>query len=257
MRATILSIAVAGVLAGAATPAAAWDGPAMWYAPVGGPTSGGGGIFGTGGQRDHHITCLDCHVDPVDTGMSLDFQFDPPLAGADASIYTPGQRYRVDVRMLGASPSCGNPVNIDNFAATFEDDAGTTVGLLESDSGQSQGNCPTDYPNPSTGTTALFRDCQVIFSRGLENARMWRFYWTAPPAGTVRLYYGAVDGDCWMNSRDDAVDTGRRTLTAASAAAPGRSATGAPAPTGSPLGALIVLGLLVVAVGVAGLRRAR
>ena len=43
--------------------ARAWDGPELWYEPAHGAVPGGGGIFGTGGERDHHITCEHCHVD--------------------------------------------------------------------------------------------------------------------------------------------------------------------------------------------------
>lgn len=242
------------VIAAAAAPAAAWDGAELWYESATAASPGGGGIFGTGGQRDHRITCLDCHVERVDSALAIDFRFQPALgtAGGEAT-YVPGQRYRIDVAMLGESlvPPCDQYMtHTNNFAAAFENDAGQIVGVLESDSGQSQANCPTQYPRPTIGTTALYRDCETIFSKGNENITSWAFYWTAPPAGTVRMYYGAVDGDCMMSSLGDAAINGRRTLVPAS----GVSASPPVPASARPELALMVLVLCIAGVVLASAR---
>ncbi len=236
------------LVAATATSASAWDGPELWYDRADAASPGGGGIFGTGGQRDHRITCLDCHVERVDTALDIDFRFQPALgvAGGDAT-YVPGQRYRIDVTMLNETlvPPCDQYMtHTNNFAAAFENDAGQIVGTLESDSGQSQAACPTNYPRPTAGTTALYRDCETIFSKGTEDATTWTFYWTAPLTGTVRLYYGAVDGDCMMTSLGDAAINGRRTMVPAA----GVSATPSlPSPSSRELTPAVVLLLALVA----------
>lgn len=198
--------------------AMAWDGPDLWYAPVDGDMPGGGGILGTGGAHDHGIKCLDCHQEREETTLDLTFSFTPPL---DLDRYTPGQRYRVDVAMLDEQlgPPCDQyMVHVNNFAAEFQNAAGDAVGTLESDNGISAGSCPTDFTDPTTGTTALYRDCEVVFPRRAENLTSWTFYWTAPStASEVRLYYGAVDGDCMMSSLGDAVVAGNKVMLAAAA----------------------------------------
>ncbi len=252
-----IAIAIVVVFVFGAAPAAAWDGPALWYDRADAASPGGGGIFGTGGQRDHRITCSHCHVERVENGVTLDLRFQPVLgtAGSDAT-YQPGLRYRVEVALLGETlGSVCDPymMNANNFAAAFENDAGGIVGTLESDSGQSQASCPPNYTDPPTGTTALYRDCQTIFSKGAEDVAAWTFYWTAPAAGgTVRLYYGAVDGDCTMSSMGDAVVAGRRTLIAASA----QSASPAPGRGAGP-GGLVLLAAMVGIGAIVSRRRRR
>lgn len=78
-----------------------------------------------------------------------------------------------------------------------DDPAGNTFGLIESDTGQSSNACLTGLSSancngslPATGGTT------------------WKFYWTPPAATTatdVTFYWGAVDGDCKMNSLKDDV----------------------------------------------------
>jgi len=213
-----------------AAPAAAWDGPGMWYRSADADDPGGGGVLGTGGAHDHGITCGDCHVEPAPEVIDLEFLFQPPLGSAGPDlVYAPGQRYRVDVRMTGPSlqpPSCAQ--NVDNFAAAFEADTGAPAGMLESDSGQSAASCPSTFPSPPpAGTTGLASDCAVVFALGRPDTRVWTFYWTAPASGTVRLSYGGVDGDCDMMSMRDGVVAGSRVLRAPMAFAP---ATNAPSP---------------------------
>ena len=206
------------------TAAIAWDGPELWYAPVTAASPGGGGIIGTGGQRDHGITCLDCHQEREETALDVTFTFTPPLdeTTPDVARYSPGQRYRVDVAMLNESlgPPCDQYMaHHNNFAANFELASGAPAGILESDSGQIQSNCPPDFTDPQTGTTALYGDCEVVFPRKGENMTAWTFYWTAPSApAEVRLFYGATDGDCMMTSLGDAVVVDDLTLVAATSA---------------------------------------
>ncbi len=235
------------VLLVTAAPAAAWDGPELWYDRADAASPGGGGIFGTGGLRDHRVTCSHCHVDRVENGVTLDLRFQPALgsAGGEATFQA-GQRYRIDVSLVGETlGSICDPymMNMNGFAVAFENDGGAIVGTLESDSGQIQSNCPTNFTDPPSGTTALYRDCQTVFSIAPEDVAAWTFYWTAPATGgTVRMYYGGVDGDCTMSSRGDGVVAGRRTLIGASA----QSASPAPG-RGPGSGAIGLVGLAVLA----------
>jgi hypothetical protein len=259
------TVGLAAVLAlSRSTPAAAWDGPGLWYADADDATPGGGGILGTGGAHDHGITCADCHVDRDPEVIDLRFQFSPAMGtvGPDL-VYTPGRRYRVDVQLLNATlgPPCGPYMdNRDLFAASFETMAGSPAGVLESDSGQSTSNCPVTYPDPAPpGTTGLAKDCAVIFALGTPNLTQWTFYWTAPSSGAVELFYGGVDGDCDMMSMGDAVVTGTRVLRAPMAAA---TPAETPAETrdrsddhGSPLRYAMTLSL--AALGLVVLPRAR
>lgn len=258
MRAAILTV----VLLSIPTTALAWDGPELWYAPATAASPGGGGIIGTGGQRDHGITCLDCHRDREETTLDVTFTFTPPLdeSGPADARYAPGQRYRIDVAMVNEQlgPPCDQYMaHHNNFAANFELPSGAPAGILESDSGQSQASCPPDFTDPTTGTTALYGDCEVVFPRRGENLTSWTFYWTAPSTpAEVRLFYGATDGDCMMTSLGDAVVVGDRTLVAASATAagPGRGRGESPWPVIPVLVVSIAgLGLVVVARGKAWL----
>lgn len=53
-----------------------------------------------------------------------------------------------------------------------------------------------------------------------DHISAWTFYWTAPASGTVRMFYGGVDGDCDMMSMGDAVVVGSMTLKTPSFARP-------------------------------------
>ena len=198
------------ILLALASPAWAWDGPSMWYSSAtGGATGtlpGGGGIMGTGGQHDYGIKCTDCHVDRKDEpNLAFSMTFSPALAG---TTYTPGQRYTITAQLTGAQlgvpcdPQYMN--NVDNFAASFEDDTGAQAGVLTPDDGQSAPNCTLASPAPP-GTTALDGDCKVIYANGTPSNDRWTFTWTAPAtAGTVHIFWGAVDGNCDMMSMGDA-----------------------------------------------------
>ncbi len=237
-------VTLLGIL-GAASVAHAWDGPELWYDPADGMPPGGGGIFGTGAARDHGITCQDCHVDPPDGDIELRFRFSPSLGSVDGlDTYQPGQTYDVTVELLGevlTGPCAPNAKNNNGFVATFEDTSGQPAGALASDSGQSRTDCPAAYPEPGTGTTVLYRDCDVAMPEDYERTS-WQFRWTAPAASTgpVTLHFGGVDGNCDMMSMGDLVVVGQRDLSPAPAVAarqPGRGGSHA-------LGLLLSLPLL-------------
>jgi len=208
MKAIVIMIIVA-----MAAPAYAWDGPGMWYRAADDANPGGAGILGTGGAHDHGIKCTDCHVDRVsEPSLRLAFAFAPPITG---DIYVPNQTYTVTAQLTGAQVGVGcNGNNVDNFAASFEDDSGAAAGTLVTDSGQRGPSCTLPSP-PAAGTTGLDGDCKVIFAIGGANVDTWTFSWTSPASGPVHIYYGAVDGNCDMMSMNDAATTGSRTLTAA------------------------------------------
>ena len=204
-----------------ASPALAWDGPAMWYRAADDANPAGGGILGTGGGHDHGIKCTDCHVDrKSEPGLAFGLTFSPALTN---NTYVAGTRYTVTARLTGAqlATTCTVPdgKNIDGFAASFEDDTGASTGSLAADDGQSAPSCTLPSPPPA-GTTALDGDCKVIFANSSPNVDTWTFSWTAPASGTVHVYYGAVDGDCDMMSMNDAAVTGSLTLAPVPAAPP-------------------------------------
>ena len=209
---------------GAATVAHAWDGPELWYDPADGMPPGGGGIFGTGAARDHGITCQDCHVDPPDGDVELRFNFSPSLTSVDGlDAYEPGRTYDVTVELIGeilTGPCAPNAKNNNGFAATFQDAGGQTAGVLASDSGQTGTDCPAQYPDPGTGSTVLYRTCDVVMPESYERTS-WQFGWTAPAAGTgsITLHFGGVDGNCDMMSMGDLVVVGQRDLVPATTAA--------------------------------------
>jgi hypothetical protein len=227
MRTFIQTIVAAAIL-GVAAPALAWDGPALWYGRADDANPGGGGILGTGGRHDHGIKCTDCHVDRVqEPSLALGMTFQPALSG---QTYAPGQRYTITARLTGAQLGVGcnatdaSMHNRDGFAASFEDTGGAAAGALASDAGQTSTSCALPSP-PPPGTTALDGDCQVIFATSSPDVDTWTFTWTAPASGLVRVFWGAVDGNCDMMSMKDAAVTGSMTLASppmASAASDGR-----------------------------------
>ncbi len=117
-----------------------------------------------------------------------------------AGRYSPSTNYTVNVALLNEQftwPDGGPRDN--NFAAVFEDASGNRVGTLTTDTNISTSNCPTarPVPGPTTGTTYMYRNCDVIFSRfpatGLSG---WSFTWRSPAdAGVVTMFLGAVDGN--------------------------------------------------------------
>ena len=220
----LVAFMILSLAALAPTRARAWNGPGMWLEPADGSPppwsnmrahAGGGGVFGTGGAGDHFIQCSHCHIKPKGV-IDASIIATPPWTG---SRYAPGQRYKVTVKLVGEK--LGTPgKNINQFASTFEDANGKAIGVLESDTGQSQapGKCPLGPPKVTSGTTVLHTDCRVVISafgdaenQAGANLTEWTFFWTAPPAGTgqVNLYTGVGDGDggatTGLSSLDDDV----------------------------------------------------
>lgn len=195
--------------------ASAWDGPEMWYAPATGPAGniGGGGLLGTGGAQDFNVTCANCHVKAPG---KIDFKlaFNPPLPTVGGNLtYSPGTKYTVTATLLGETLGKSGCMldNNNDFSATVEDANGKIAGVLAADNGMSMANCPKTLPpaNQIPGTTMMTGDCHAVLSHGKDRTT-WTFTWTAPMkgAGPLTWYWGAVDGDCMMNSTDDDVKTG-------------------------------------------------
>ena len=202
--------------------ASAWDAPELWYDPSQGQKAspydvspGGGGIIGTGGQTDYGVTCADCHTSTgVQNPGTISLDFAPAWSGQ----YVPGQTYTITATLkgehLGLSGCDMNNDNRNEMAVTFEDAMGKVAGSLQADYG-STASCPsTPPPSGFTGTTVMWKDCHAVIANTLKNTTSWTFKWTAPAqgAGAVKLYYGAVDGDCSMSSMGDDVKTGSITL---------------------------------------------
>jgi hypothetical protein len=197
----------------------AWDSDDAWYNPAtgSGPVGamgsilpGAGGLIATGGTSDHNITCAACHI-KAEGRIGVTFTPSPAWSLANnVAAYAPGQTYAITVKLTGehlGQSGCSPYVNgnINGFGAAFESDAGKPAGTLASDSGQTAANCPQANPQAMSGTTLTYGDCHAIVSladKTLAGTTSWTFRWTAPPAGTgpVTLFYGAVDGDCMMDS---------------------------------------------------------
>jgi hypothetical protein len=207
-------------------PALAWEIPCNWTndTTTAANEAGGGGLFATGGKKDYSITCSACHLEtlttPAASTIDTNLAFVPALTMVgNVPTFMPGQRYQVTVTLTGENrgmSGCGSPSdNINTFALTVEDATGATIGLLESDTGQSSTSCLTGLSSMncmgtlpmSGGTTFMAGDCHAVAGYG-SNRTTWTFFWTAP-SGTatteVTFFWGAVDGDCKMNSLRDEV----------------------------------------------------
>ena len=202
LRAAVLfAVLIAGT-------ALAWNREYAWYDPAA-PTAAGkpgaGGVFGTGSRYEGGIECQHCHT-PVDNNPANPLRvlvtFSPPMSGApgwDGGVngfvvnggrYALNTNYAVNVRMLNEhllSPDGGPHDN--NFAGLFEDGNGVRVGAMTTDTGIDAGNCPVNVPvAPTTGTTHMYRRCDVMFSRypaaGLTS---WNLSWRSPATGSRSL----------------------------------------------------------------------
>ncbi len=244
----------------------AWDGDVLWYAPAHGKKAtpynvmpGGGGILGTGGATDYTITCAHCHIKGADNYGSISVAFNP----AFGSTYTPGKKYDVTISLRGEHlglSGCGQYTNgnVNEFAATFEDQSGKIAGALQATYG-STASCPTTPPPTGfTGSTFMYGDCHAVIASAVKDRTSWTFSWTAPPAGAgqVTLYYGAVDGDCMMDSLKDDVKVGSFVMGEGMAALePRRGPSGGP--TSGNANALALLGALPIVALAWGARRRR
>lgn len=192
--------------------ARAFDGYDHWYSPANAAIPGAGGVTGTGARSDYAIHCGHCHIDApgmIDASVT----FNPPLTklGND-DVYAPGQAYQVTVNLLGeylgrgGVAECGQyGMNINQFAAKFEDADGNAVGSLVTDSGLTSANCVPMLTDKPPGTVMTYGDCKAAIAIDNENRTMWTFQWTAPAGGegALTMYYGVTDGNCSMDSYDD------------------------------------------------------
>lgn len=202
----------------AASPALAWDSSNLWYDPAEGAKAspynvmpGGGGILATGGAGDYAITCANCHIKGADGYGSIGLTITPPVP----TTYKPGTKYDFTVSMTGEHrglSGCSQYVlgNVNQFAITFEDASGKQVGSFTTDYGTSA-SCPQTPPDSKfTGSTYIYKDCRAVISTPAPDRTSWTFSWTAPASGTgsVGVFWGAVDGDCMMDSKMDDVVVG-------------------------------------------------
>ncbi|HEY3357657.1 MAG TPA: hypothetical protein VGQ83_30675 [Polyangia bacterium] len=254
---TTFGLALVALTLTTAAPAAAWDGDGLWERDASGAVPGGGGLWGTGGRRDHGVHCGHCHMSAPGL-ISLGFTFTPALGTVGTvRTYQPGQTYQVDAQLTGETlgfSGCGAyGKNNNNFAAAIEDGTGATAGTYATDGApvMTSAACSATLPASYTGTTITYGDCHAVASHNTENRTAWRFTWTAPAAGrgTLTLSYGAVDGNCDMMSMGDDVAVGALTLAEAGASlAPAR-----PRAAGRQLAAVIG----IVALGLAAWWRRR
>jgi hypothetical protein len=213
----------------------AWNHEYSWYDPALPLTSvkpGADGVFGTGSQYEGGVQCSHCHTPQARNAanpLRALVTFTPPLAnavnwdgGVDGFVFNAGQyalntTYTVNVRMLNEhhlKPDAGSYNN--NFAAVFEDATGTRVGTLTTDTNIGPGNCPANSPPgspPTTGTTHMYRRCDIMFSRypsgpTVNGFTAWQFTWRSPAtdAGVITLALGMVDGN--GNDRTRGLDGG-------------------------------------------------
>ncbi len=236
-------------------------------------SANGDGIRFTGSPDFPQATCASCHVNPPRlAGAHLGA--DPPSLFTEG--YESGRTYLIEVQLTGetlgleynGTPRCkgaGVGCNTNGYALEVDDEDGGGAGDL----------CPSDpsggCPGPR-GTDSLLLTLdghQVIASRGYldkegalpaglaNGATRWRFYWTAPPAGTgpVTFHFGIVDG---AGGHGDAAypqaAEGDDVVEAHVAVADATTATGVAGPSCATGGraprAVVPLALLVIVLGI-------
>lgn len=204
--------------------ALAWDSASLWYDPAAGALAqpydlapGGGGVLATGGQGDYSITCANCHMKGATQFGTIGLTITPPIP----AMYKPGTTYDFTVKLtgehLGNEGKCSPYVlgNLNEFAITFEDATGKLAGAFTTEYGTSV-NCPQTPPDDKVfmGSTYMYKDCRAVIANPKPDRTSWTFSWTAPSkgAGAVTAFWGAVDGDCMMDSKMDDVVVGNATM---------------------------------------------
>jgi hypothetical protein len=180
------------------------------------------GIYFTGAPRFSGLDCSSCHAGgPQQLGVRLGATPD----GLFSTGYQPGQTYEILVELTGESAgtdfstaTCTQPpgpsdkytyvpCNNNNFALEVDDANGPLTGPAVYCTGAPVGGqCPA--ANPITDETLVSPEGDAVFGnrqRDPSNPKTiarngptsWRFYLTAPPAGSgpLTLYLGAVDGN--------------------------------------------------------------
>jgi len=192
-------------------------------------TAGGGGIYFTGSPAFPQAICSDCHTNPPRTAALR-------LGASPAELFTDGyiggQVYQLEVLLENESKGldhdgparCGQvkgmgfvPCNSNGFAVEPTDDFGNTAGALCPESPDASGNCPSAVG----GATLLSMNARALMSRGYlpaagglpagneNDGTRWRFFWTAPPAGSgaVTFHVGMVDGNGGLGTVEWPQDT--------------------------------------------------
>jgi len=251
----------------------------------------GEGIYFTGAPRFASLNCSDCHAGgPQVVGL----RFNADDESLFAAGYQPGKTYQLEVELTNetegisySTPTCTDPplpgdtsgyVQCNNNGFALEIDA---AGVPLAGAGvycanpPMAGICP--MPDVRSDESVVAPDGDAVFANRMysadpdrpkverNGATSWRFFWTAPRAGTgpLTVYVAAVDGNGGAGNAANDQDPYNDDTVAANfflqeadapvprAAAAGCSVAGSSAPP--PLPALLV-SLLVLLLGVA-LRR--
>jgi hypothetical protein len=224
------SILVAALALAAPSPAHAFADASQFFASSANPHAAtfgasGEGLYFTGAPRFASLNCSSCHTDgPQRVGLQLNAD-DPSLFSGG---YQPGKVYELQVELTNESegleyktPTCTDPpapgdtfayvqCNNNGFGLEIDDDTGTPLaGTNVFCAAQpTAGMCP---PADFTSDQALVApDGDAVFDAKVysadpnmpklvtrNGADTWRFFWTAPKAGTgpLTVYVTAVDGD--------------------------------------------------------------
>jgi len=188
----------------------------------------GEGVYFTGAPRYSGLDCSTCHTDGPQQ-ISVRIGADPP--GLFSEGYEAGTTYELLVEIIGEGKGLDHkgatcteppgksdtyayqPCNNNNFALELDDINGplASPSLLSGTSlfcpvRPTNGICPTSDPISdetvvAPGGDAIFGNRMRVIATpktfSQNDPTRWRFYFTAPIAGTgpLTLYLGAVDGN--------------------------------------------------------------
>jgi hypothetical protein len=293
LRCRTLAVIGAVALACMPSPAHAFDVAAQFFDNQALPHAAtlgasGEGVYFTGAPRFASRNCADCHVGgPQRVGLRLNADDQSLFTGG----YQPGRTYQLQVALTDEAagtkyhtPTCTDPplvgdtftyVQCNNNSFALEIDAagaplaGPAVFCAQSPVG---GVCP--MADVTRDEAVVAPDGDAVFGNRMfssdpdapktvqrNGAASWRFFWTAPKAGTgpLTVYVAAVDGNGGAGTAandqdpydDDTVAANFYFQEANAAARSGAAAgcsvipTGRPTTTG-PLALLLLLAPLVI-----------
>ena len=183
------------------------------------------GLYFTGARRFASLDCSTCHGGgPQHVGLRLNAD-DPALF---ASGYQPGKTYELQVELTNESeglqyktPTCTDPpapgdsfayvqCNNNGFAVEIDSSGGPLGGsnVYCAQQPKAGGACP--MPDFTADQALVAPDGDAVFDAKVysadpsmpklvtrNGADAWRFWWTAPKAGTgaLTVYIAAVDGN--------------------------------------------------------------
>jgi hypothetical protein len=181
----------------------------------------GEGVYFTGAPRYASLTCGSCHLGgPQKVGLRLNA--DDPNLFSDG--YQPGKVYQLEVQLTDETAgtqykgtTCTDPpapddtyayvqCNNNGFALEIDDAVGPLKGYCAQ--APVAGACP--MPDFTRDESLVAPDNDAVFAARVyssdpnmpklverNGALSWRFYWTAPKAGTgpLTVYAAAVDGN--------------------------------------------------------------